>query len=339
MIRSTIRRPRRTAARATVLATAAVALTLPWTASSASASTFGDTTFAAPRLTYLNGVLYTSWTGTDDQGHVNIGQVGFTTDPDHLSMTGTTVNDTALATTGPALTGATIGGSTQLLVAWAGTDSAHHIYLGRYHGTNTLDCHTQVPESTDFSPYLVGVSSNVYLAWTGADPAHHINIALLNTNSCPDHVTLQNVVTLNDTAIGGPAMTIYNGSLYVAWAGTDAQKHIYLGRFTGGPSLANHTCLCNLAAVSDLGMSANDAGAVTITYDGTDGRVYLAHLKNGTTLYSNQTDGSNATLRGGDVTDVPVNNGHYPGGQYNSFNGTDQHININHHTYELPPPS
>jgi hypothetical protein len=329
----------RVAAGRILVAAAAVAVTLAGTATPALAVNLGQQAAGRPALAYSAGTMYVAWTGTDSQNHVNVGGVSFTNNADNLHLaTAVMVNDTAILGTGPALGVATLPGTTgdQLLVAWAGTDSAHHIWMGHYNGSGNLDCHTQLSQATTLdSPYLIGVGSNVYVAWTGMD--NHVNIGLLNTNSCPSRITLQTVVTLTDTAIRGPAITTYNGSLYVAWPGTDAEKHIYMGRFTGGPALANHTCLCSLASINDLGMSSNAAGAVTITYEGTDGRVYLAHLKNGTTLYDNQTDGANKTNSGGDIADIAVGNGNYPGGQYNTFNGTDDGLNLDHHVYALPP--
>jgi hypothetical protein len=127
-----------------------------------------------------------------------------------------TLTDTAKSGTGPALAVF----QNHLYIAWVGTDSPSHMYIGYFQGTSTLVNHTRLADSTNFTPALAYYSANglsyLYLAWTGTDSAHHVNFEDSANGSAFTHK-----VTLTDTSARGPSLAVFNGRLYVDWVGTE----------------------------------------------------------------------------------------------------------------------
>lgn len=298
----------------------AVGLLLSTTAASASAATLrphgsvipaattGEQADGRPDFTFAGGALYVAWTGTNSAHNVNVAEAN-----DGTVSGKNTLSDTAIGGTGPALGTALLGGIPQVFAAWAGTDSAHHIYIGHYTGSSTLGCHTALPETTTISPFLVNTAwdghGTLYLLWTGTDSAHHINIAPVNIGACTSasgQITLGTVVTLTDTADQGPAAADLNGSLWIYWPGTNAAHNIWAGEYTGSATLADRTPTAETSTDS-LGAVYNPStNRNWITYRGTDTRVFVAYTSstNGADIIFNGADGSNTTPFGvGDGSD------------------------------------
>jgi hypothetical protein len=283
-----------------------------------------------PGFALAGGHLYAAWTGTNSNHNLSISEVNGSNE----SIFGKNIlADTAIGGTGPGLAAQQLNGSAQVFVAWAGTDAAHHIYIGRYLGTGTLGCHTGLSESTTSSPFLVNTGQDgtgtLYLVWTGMDAAHHLNVAQVNTSACTSNsgsATLSNKVTLTDTADAGAAAAPLNGHLWIYWPGTDSGRHIYAGAYTGGPTLTAHTQTSHLSAddlgaVYDPGVSGN-VNLLFLTYRGTDGHVWFAYTNDGTDFVVNQRDGSNTTRFGvGALTDGDL--------VWDGFAGTDPAATLN----------
>lgn len=104
------------------------------------------------------------------------------------------------------------------VIAWAGTDSAHHINVmtstdGLHYGHKiTLSL------STVNRPAVTQMSSEagkvVIIAWRGVDSAHHLNVLF-------DVYGSQKRLTLPETSFVGPSLAIFNGDLLLAWVGND----------------------------------------------------------------------------------------------------------------------
>jgi hypothetical protein len=275
-----------------VIVVAALAATVS-TASSAYASQASGN---RPGLANVGGTEWVAWAGTDSPSHLNIDKLAHVINCN--TGCGDVITDTVEGGTGPALTNATIPGTSggQIIVAWAGTDNPTHIYVGHdVPGNTTLGCHTRLPEATGNSPYLVGAGGNiVYLVWTGLDAARHLNIVKLDTSQCTNiggQITevSGSKVTLNDTSVSGPAVTIFHGGIYLAWSGTDSNHHIYTGQFVGSQNLANHTCLCSYESQHEIGLANSTLGTVSLAYTGTDKVIRVAASTNGFTYPSQQT--------------------------------------------------
>jgi hypothetical protein len=285
-----------------------------------------------------DGTPYIAFSGTESGEHVHIGAISgilpFPGSSQSWNCACNQTNDTALSGTGPALATAVIGGSTQVFVAWVGTDSGHHINIAHYNGTATLVCHTTLGEQSSHSPYMVSLSGSViYLAWTGSDS--HVNIATVNVGNCTNDAgkaaeTAKS--TLTDTSVAGPAITgITGGGIAVAWSGTGATPHIWTGVwFAGNTSLANHTCLCSYESVDDLGLAnvTNLNSSYRLIYRGTNNGVYIAESTNGYQYPSQISDGSNQTIHGPDISPDNTDSNLGPTSQYDAFVGTDGNVNV-----------
>jgi hypothetical protein len=283
-----------------------------------------------------DGTPYIAFSGTESGEHVHIGAISgilpFPGSSQAWNCACNQTNDTALGGTGPTLATAVIGGSTQVFVAWVGTD--HHLNIAHYNGTATLVCHTTFGEESTHSPYMVSLSGSViYLAWTGTD--RHLNIATLNVGNCTNNAgraTEAAKSTLTDTSVAGPAITgVTGGGIAVAWSGTDSTKHIWTGKwFAGNTSLANHTCLCSYESSDDIGLVnvTNLNSSYRLIYRGTNNGVYIADSTNGYQYPSQSTDDGNLTIHGPDITaDITDTTAGTPA-EYDAFVGTDGKVNV-----------
>lgn len=298
-------------------------------ASPAMAFNFGESSDARPGIAYAGGSLYQSWSGTDKNHTVNIGELAFDSSGAYNGWAGinTFSGTNTLAGTGPAITSADISGysGAQIFVAW--TAGNGQLNFAHYVGTGTLSCWYALPEYSNHSPYMVAIAdqadtdSMIYLAWTGTDSAHHVNVMAISTKGCVSGISGR-VTTLSDTAAAGPAITTDQTNLYLAFPGTDSAHHIYAGRFkVGTTSLAQHTCFCSYSTTDDIGLSINYSGGGELTYRGTNNSVYMMEptLNSSTIAQNGQTqDGSYSTAHGVDITDVP-GGVTIPPGPYDSF--------------------
>jgi hypothetical protein len=144
---------------------------------------------------------------------------------------------------GPALWGAQDWGLGPLLavIAWTGTDTRHHLNVmyttpnnQTPTGTNFIDKRT-LPETSIARPAVTCIGpaagSAVIVAWTGTDTRHRLNILFDVYGSNPQKLTL------DETSITAPAITLFNGNLSLAWIGTDKGHHLNIMTIKLGASL------------------------------------------------------------------------------------------------------
>jgi hypothetical protein len=121
---------------------------------------------------------------------------------------------------GPALWTAS-SGSVRALLAWTGTDAAHHLNLmtssdGVHYGSKVVLADTSVA-GPGVTRYGSATTDNVVVAWIGTDPNHTLNVL--------DGVPPQGYTKLTiwgDNSFTSPAVaTTGGGDLYLVWAGTD----------------------------------------------------------------------------------------------------------------------
>ncbi|HZC05526.1 MAG TPA: hypothetical protein VE338_07790 [Ktedonobacterales bacterium] len=109
------------------------------------------------------------------------------------------------------------------VIAWAGTDSLHHINVmtsadGLHYGNKV-----KLNELTVNRPAVVQMSASagkaVAIAWRGTDTAHRLNVMF-------DVYGARKALILNETSSTGPALTVYKGNLLLAWVGVDANHSL-----------------------------------------------------------------------------------------------------------------
>jgi hypothetical protein len=218
--------------------------------------TFSDTTDSGVQMTAFNGHLYLAWVSSKGDGSIYLGWYDTTTHSSTLNNhTGFPANacsnvgmasfngllylayedcssnnyiDIAYSSDGinftiqkilhdscygaPALL--TFNG--QLYIAWSGTDSPGHIYLGTYPGSGPTigPLHIRL---TDLSPWDMGIApynGELYLAWHGYTNRDLFYGYFNNSNQLANDQTAPNAV-LED--LSGPAICLSFGHLYAAW--------------------------------------------------------------------------------------------------------------------------
>lgn len=178
------------------------------------------------------------------------------------------------------------------VLAWTGTDPAHHLNVAisanglRNYGSKVILGETSL--SGPSVAQMPATSGNaVILAWTGTD--HRLNVLY---NVYGKRVKM----IYSDTSFTSPAITIYQGNLLLAWAGTDPNHSLNVMRIslTTLKPLARQTFTTfssyeapTLAAV-DVEPSASSSGGTTL-HEAVLGWV----AKNGTLRFANTTSGLN----------------------------------------------
>jgi hypothetical protein len=203
-----------------------------------------EKSIARPALISYRGLLLIGWTGTDGRGHLNLAS---SSDEGATWQNKVTMPETAID--GPALTflsgGVSGAGFTALVIAWTGTDAAHHI--------NTRTCSdtffkqlkapglskSTFPDTSDFGPSLTTAIRRdtgdqfVVIAWTGTDPDHRINMG-----NSDNGIIFGGKRTSDERSSATPAVLKFSlrppDELVYAWTGTDGAGRL---NFAPGPNI------------------------------------------------------------------------------------------------------
>ena len=112
------------------------------------------------------------------------------------------------------------------VLSWVGTDGQHHLNVNYSNDGMTYSSQTKVilGETSITRPAVTVIRSSnnlniVAIAWVGTDQAHSLNV-LYDVYHQQFSTSLK--LTLHETSPYAPALTTYNGQIWLAWAGTDA---------------------------------------------------------------------------------------------------------------------
>lgn len=192
--------------------------------------TLDDSSDLGPALAVHNGTLFISWVGLDND-QINIAKlvlVGSTSGAplraeldDKIVLNATTDTPPALGSAGGLLFIAWRGSGNPQLNAAYSQDNGHS-----FTGTATF------ADSSDHAPALATHNGSLYMAWTGRD--NQVNIAQLvllgNTSGAPLRLELDGKVILGESTGAAPALTSYNGLLFLAWTGGDDYLNLRCSR-------------------------------------------------------------------------------------------------------------
>ncbi len=182
----------------------------------------------------------------------------------------------------------------QTVLAWTGTDSAHHLNLlmsadGLHYSAKLI-----LPESSLWRPALAFIDSGrgapygtLVLAWTGLDPAHTLNMELI---SLPSLSVREKITFWGDTSFTAPALTTVNGDInsdvYLAWAGTDTAHTLNVLHHTTVPESNSKQIFWGWNSVSrpSLTNTPNSSGAIglILAWTGINNHLYFAQSANRT---------------------------------------------------------
>ncbi len=112
------------------------------------------------------------------------------------------------------------GATSPFVLAWTGTDVAHHVNVmtssnGFQYGAKRI-----LPETSPYRPAVTfegsGRAGFVVVAWTGTDAAHTLNVAYLDAGTL---ATVRKMTLWGHTSFAAPAVAAFgSGYLAVAWA-------------------------------------------------------------------------------------------------------------------------
>lgn len=123
------------------------------------------------------------------------------------------------------------------VIAWAGTDAAHHLNVmtsadGLHYGNKITLGETSIRRpAVARMPKAAGGA--VILAWTGTDTNRSLNVLF-------DVYGSRQKLTLADNSFTSPAIAIFNGNVLLAWTGTDVShslnvRQILIAPLRAGP--------------------------------------------------------------------------------------------------------
>jgi hypothetical protein len=125
---------------------------------------------------------------------------------------------------GPALSSVYVpSGASESVLAWTGTDTAHHLNVETSSDGLHFGQKRTLPETSLYRPdvALAAPGGPVAVAWTGMDANHSLNVLY-------DVYGQQRKLTLwHESSISAPALLLGPG-FYLAWTGTDANHSLNL---------------------------------------------------------------------------------------------------------------
>jgi hypothetical protein len=121
-------------------------------------------------------------------------------------------------------------GTTRAVIAWNGTDAQHHLnYMTSTDGLNYTNKHTLSYTSPWQPAVALNVSArgepygNIILVWASASAPHALQVAYIQT---PGYQVVRTFTLGEDTTFTAPSVTVLNDTVYIAFAGNDANHSL-----------------------------------------------------------------------------------------------------------------
>jgi hypothetical protein len=188
---------------------------------------------------------------------------------------------------GPAIASMPTGTGPSAVVAWTGTDAAHHLnLLTSTDGLHYSNKHI-LPETSLWRPAVEFIQSmrtgygTIVLAWTGTDQAHTLNLELIST---PNFTVLKKITFWGETSFTAPALTSINGDvnsdIYLAWAGTDSAHTLNIIHYSTAAGTSQKQTLWGWSSISRPNLttdpSPGSTTAMILSWTGFNNHIYFA---------------------------------------------------------------
>lgn len=188
---------------------------------------------------------------------------------------------------GPALWASNVTTSIKSIMAWTGTDAAHHLNVMTSTDGLTYTNKHILPEVSLWRPaVLFNVSGRgepygtIIVAWTGTDAAHTLNVEYI---SVPGFTVAKKITLWGDTSFTAPSITVLNDTVYLAWAGTDASHTLNVLPIYRTSELGTKVTLWGWSSISRPDISYDRAtNAFLLGWTGLNNRIYYAESPNDT---------------------------------------------------------
>jgi hypothetical protein len=174
----------------------------------------------------------------------------------------------------------------QTVLAWTGTDPAHHLNVMT--STDGLHYSNKVvlPEMSLWRPALGFIDSGrgapygtILLAWTGTDPAHTLNLEFIQM---PGFTVSQKITYWGETSFTAPSLVSVNGDVnsdvYLTWSGTDSAHTLNLIRQTTHPLAHTKHTFWGWTSISRPDLSVNP---LNMAWTGPNNHIYFASSSDG----------------------------------------------------------
>jgi hypothetical protein len=164
----------------------------------------------------------------------------------------------------PALAVAEVNGIQQLVIAWTGTDSSHHLNVASsvdVDPPSTWSATTTLGQLATGGPSLAYWNNNLYIGWTGTDSNHTLNFAMAAAGTtqfgaAQQVKTATNAPTLDSS--NAPSLTP-TANLNYGWKGSGNDIWIAFYNNTASPAIP--------AAVGNSGVATSTSPAL-FTFNG-----------------------------------------------------------------------
>ena len=194
----------------------------------------------APALAVYQNTLWMAWTGTDSNHTLNIAAVNPFTGATSLSLEAFVVGNHDASSQAPALAVAEVNGLQQLVIAWTGTDSSHHLNVAssvNVDPSSTWSSTITLGQLASSGPSLANWNGNLYIGWAGTDSNHSLNFAMAAANSLvfggAQQVRLGNIIVGSPN---GPSLTP-TANLNYGWRGAGNEITIAFYNNTASPAV------------------------------------------------------------------------------------------------------
>lgn len=151
------------------------------------------------------------------------------------------------------------------VLAWTGTDAAHHLnIMTSSDGLHYSNKHI-LPETSLWRPALTFLDSGrgepygtIVVAWAGVDRAHTLNIEYIKV---PDFTVTKKTTFWGETSFTAPALTAFNNDtnadIYLSWAGTDTSHTLNVLHLSLNPQSQDKHILHGWSSVSRPNLAAS----------------------------------------------------------------------------------
>jgi peptidoglycan-N-acetylmuramic acid deacetylase len=185
-------------------------------------------------LAASDSTLLLGWTGTNSGHSLNVQVI---TTGSTLAKGAKTILWSYGSQSGPSLSYEPT--RSEYIMSWSASSPANRVAFSRSSDGTTWSSPATMAEWSYAAPSMVGIVGGYYdmpphyVAWTGIDGPRSLNFKY--TRSFPSWVdAVTTKVTLNETALGAPALGFISGPglMLVAWTGTDTAHHLNVAILT-----------------------------------------------------------------------------------------------------------
>jgi hypothetical protein len=186
---------------------------------------WGETSFTAPSVAFINDDLYLAWAGTDRAHTLNTLHISRTLEVQekHTFWGWTTISRPDLSFD---------AATSQLLLAWTRTDTRIAFAQRDNTGSWTMPPSSPLVPFTPFAPSMIGLNTsatpNHWVAWHGQGEFTLRRIFVQYTTAFPVWENSGMGSVLGEWAIAGPELGYVGGArqVLVSWTGIDTQHHL-----------------------------------------------------------------------------------------------------------------